>query len=214
MLKRIYLRFVFPALAAAALVAPLSIAQSSQSQDSQPQDSVAEAARRAREKNKAAAKPAKVITDDDVKPAAPEGSAANPAVGGFPSGPEAAKAQSGPGASGASGEDDQEKAKEIAALKEQIKQVQGDLEFLKRDMGLQQDTYYSNPDYVHDTAGKAKLDGMKQQVADKQEELNHLKDQLAELGGTLDNPAAAPAAPGGPAAPAPANPPTANPPSM
>jgi hypothetical protein len=188
-------------LAIAGFLANAAVAQSSQSQDSQSQDSqsVAEAARRAREnKKKAEAKPGKVFTDDDVKPAAPAGSAAAPAG-------TASSAETGPGrAAGTSGAgpEDEQKAKDIAALKEQIKQVQGDLDLLKREQALQRDTYYSNPDYVHDTAGKAKLDDIKQRVADKQGELDSLKDRLAELGGTMDTPAAAPGAPAAGSAPA------------
>jgi len=188
MLRCILLRLALPALAIAGLLAIPAMPQTSQSQDSQ---SVADAARRAREeKKKAAAKPAKVITEDDVKPAADtSGGAPANAAASSPSG--ASKA-----ASAAGGPEDAQKSKEIAALKEQIKQAQGDLDLLQREKALQQDTYYSNPDYVHDTAGKAKIDSMNQQVADKQEELDRLKAHLAELGGTMEN-SPAPAAPGG-----------------
>lgn len=188
MLRCILLRLALPALAIAGLLAIPAMPQTSQSQDSQ---SVADAARRAREeKKKAAAKPAKVITEDDVKPAADtSGGAPANAAASSPSG--ASKA-----ASAAGGPEDAQKSKEIAALKEQIKQAQGDLDLLQREKALQQDTYYSNPDYVHDTAGKAKIDSMNQQVADKQEELDRLKAHLAELGGTMENPPA-PAAPSG-----------------
>jgi chromosome segregation ATPase len=188
MSRRILLRLAFPTLTIAGFLANTVIAQSSPSQDSQ---SVADAARRAREeKKKAAAKPGKVFTDDDVKPAAPAGSAA--AAGPAASASDTARAQSSAGTSGAASPEDKKKSQEIAALKEQIKQAQNDLDLLKREQALQRDTYYSNPDFVHDTAGKAKLDDMKQQIADKQEALDRLKDHLAELGGTMNNPAATP----------------------
>jgi len=197
-----FLRFALATVAIAGFSAIPAMAQNDQSQDTQSQDaqSVADAARRAREnKKKVEAKPGKVFTDDDVKPAAT--STAAPAGAASP----ASAAQGQPGAPGA-GPEDEQKAKEIAALKEKIKQVQSDLDLLKRAQSLQQDTYYSNPDYVRDTAGKAKLDDIKQQVADKQGELDSLKDKLAELGGTMDNPAAAPGAPAAGSAP-PATPP-------
>jgi hypothetical protein len=57
---------------------------------------------------------------------------------------------------------------------------------------LQQDTYFSNPDYVHDTAGKAKLDAIKQQVTDKQQIVDRLKGRLAELQPSSAAPAATP----------------------
>ena len=162
-----------------------------QSQDSQ---SVADAARRAREQKKAEAKPSKVITDEDIKPVKPADSQAAQTpqtstswTGG--TGPAQVPTATAPATSA---DKDEKNAKGIAGLKEQIKQAQSDLDFLKRDQALQQDTYYSNPDYVHDTGGKAKLDAKKQQVSDKQEELEKLKARLTELGGTLDNPSANP----------------------
>jgi hypothetical protein len=68
---------------------------------------------------------------------------------------------------------------ELAALTEEVKQAQQALELVQRERALQQDTYYSNPDYVHDTAGKAKLDALQQQVNEKQEAFNALKARLA-----------------------------------
>ncbi len=188
MLRCIPLRFALPVVLAATLLPSVAFAQS---QDSQ---SVAEAARRAREQKKAPAKPAKVITDDtlDVKkgdvqsataeqlriPGSPETSA-QPAAG-------AANAQvdaSAPAASASQTPDakDQKNAKEIAKLKDQVKQAQGDLDLLQREQSLEQDNYYSNTDYARDTSGKAKLDTLKQQISDKQQELERLKTRLAEL---------------------------------
>ena len=69
----------------------------------------------------------------------------------------------------------------MADLKVKIKQAQGDLDLLQREQSLENDRYYSQTDYAHDTAGKAKLDDLKQQVTDKQQELERLKARLAEL---------------------------------
>lgn len=192
--SRIDLRLALATILAAGLSAPAVLAQSNDSQ------SVAEAARRAREQKKAATKAGKVFTDDDVKHA-PESEAAQAPGAAAPG-----LQSTGAGASGEPASKD-EKAKQIAALKEQIKQAQSDLSLIQREQALQQDTYYSNPDYIHDIAGKAKLDGIKQQVADKQEALDKLKTRLAELGGSVDNANAA-TAPGAttPGAPGAANP--------
>jgi exonuclease VII large subunit len=76
---------------------------------------------------------------------------------------------------------DQKDSKEVTALKAQIKQVQGDLDLLQRELSLENDRFYSNTDYAHDTAGKAILDELKRQVSDKQQELDLLKARLAEL---------------------------------
>jgi hypothetical protein len=162
----------------------LPAAAFAQSQDTQ---SVAEAARRAREQKKTPAKPAKVITEDDVKPAAQS----NPATPGSPDATaasatpasSAANAVSAPAASSAPAPDakDQKDSKELTELKAQIKQVQGDLDLLQREQSLENDRYYSNTDYAHDTVGKAILDELKRQVSDKQQELDGLKARLAEL---------------------------------
>jgi len=181
MSRRIPLRLALPVVLTAVLLPAAAFAQS---QDSQ---SVAEAARRAREQKKAQAKPAKVITEDDVKPAAQS----NPAT---PASPDAATAPGTPAqpasstastsaasSSPAPDAKDQKDSKEVIELKAQIKQVQGDFDLLEREQSLEQDKYYSNTDYVHDTAGKAKLEVLKRQVIDKQQELERLKARLAEL---------------------------------
>jgi hypothetical protein len=173
-------------------VALLPAAGFAQSQDTQ---SVAEAARRARAQKKNSEKPAKVITDDtlDVKkgdvqsaaaeqlriPGTPE-TPAQPAAG-------AANAQSGGAANppASSNASDDEKARAIlkqrVALKEKIKDAQSDLDLLQREFQLDQDTFYSSPDFANNPSGKAKLDAMKQQIADKQQELERLKAELAAL---------------------------------
>jgi len=189
MSRRILLRLALSALAAAGLLASTTITQA---QDSQ---SVAEAARRAREQKKAPAKPAKVFTDDDVKPAEPGGSKAASAPPTAPTSSNATDTQPPAGTSAATGPKNEKNAKEIAAVKELLKQMQSDLDLLQRDQTLKQDTYYSNPDYVHDTTGKSILDGLKQQIGDKQQELDQLKAKLAELGGTLDKAEATPPKP-------------------
>jgi len=181
MLRRIPLRLALPVVLSAPLHPAAAFAQS---QDTQ---SVAEAARRAREQKKAQAKPAKVITEDDVKPAAQS----NPATAASPDAatasgtpvPPASSAASASAASSSPAPDakDQKDSKEVTELKAQIKQAQGDLELLQREQSLEQDKYYSNTDYARDTAGKAKLDALKQQVSDKRQELERLKSRLAEL---------------------------------
>jgi hypothetical protein len=192
------LRLALSAILAGALL-PASVF--AQSQDSQ---SVAEAARRARAQKKTADKPAaKVIDDDtlvvkkgDVQSAAAEvpkmpGSADAPAQPA--SGDATASAPGSPNAS------DDEKArallKQRVALKEKIKDAQSDLDLLQREFQLDQDAFYSSPDYANNTSGKAKLDAMKQQIADKQQELDRLKSELAALPAAPETPATTPPKP-------------------
>jgi len=174
------LRVALPAVLAAALLPAAAFAQS---QDTQ---SVAEAARRARAQKKSE-KPPKVITDEtlDVKKGDVQSATAEQLR--IPGTPET-QAQSTPANAPSSAvqsekkaSEDEKLAKELAALKEQIKQAQGDLELLQREQSLEQDNHYSKTDYAQDTAGKAKLDALKQQISDKQQELERLKARLAEL---------------------------------
>jgi uncharacterized coiled-coil protein SlyX len=180
-------RLAFSVVLASAL---LSVTASAQSQDS-----IAEAARRTREKKKTAAKPAKVITDEtlDVKKGDVQSATAEQLR--IPGTPETqAPTKASPSAAGneTKAPEDEKLAKELAALKEQIKQAQSDLDLAQREQTLQQDTYFSNPDYVHDTAGKAKIDAIKQQVTDKQQIVDRLKGRLAELQPSSAAPAATP----------------------
>ena len=154
-----------------------------QSQDSQ---SVAEAARKAREKKKDATKPAKVITDEtlDVKKGDVQSAVAEePKIAGAPD----TKAQAvgtlnaNPSNAAAKDEKKEKLKKQLTDLKEQIKQSLMDLDLLQRENRLDQDAYYSQPNYRSDTAGKQKLDDEKQQISNKQDEVARLKAKLADL---------------------------------
>jgi hypothetical protein len=193
---------VFPA------ASPNRQTQDQQSSDAQSQ-SIADAARKSRQAAKNSSKPSKVITDDDldrenIKPGAQGLNVGAPAeLETQPPSPDAvadaAATLSTPPdpANAAAASDDPE----IARLKDTIADAEKDADFARRDMALQQDTFYSNPDYEHDTAGKAKLAGMQQQINDKQQEIDQLKMRLAKLeearkkkGGSA-KPAAGPHAP-------------------
>ncbi len=184
------LRLALPVVLSATLLPAVAFAQS---QDTQ---SVAEAARRARAQKKNSEKPTKVITDEnlnvkkgDVQSAAAEqlripGSPETPAqpVGGTANAP----AQS----SKTSSEDDARK--ERAALKEKIKEALSDLDLLQREYQLDQDSFYSSPDYAKNTSGKAKLDALKQQISDNRQELEQLKAKLAALPAAQESPETTP----------------------
>ena len=199
MSRRISLRLAIAALIATAVVPVYSRAQS---QDSQTQ-SVADAARRAREQKKAAEKqPSPVITNDTLKPSAPATTssseaapatapapAAQPTAAGSSNASDSSAAptpaeQPAPSSPATNADAKDQKAKdsaEVAAVKQQLAEAQKALDLLQRDTALQQDTYISNPDHAHDTAGKAKLDAMLQQIAGSQQAVDALKAQLAAL---------------------------------
>src|SRR5437899_2627650 len=172
MLRYITLRLTLPAVLSVTLLPAAAFAQS---QDSQ---SVAEAARKARAQKKNTEKAPKVITDEtlDVKKGDVQSATAEqPRMPGSPEAPAQPAAAAAPAAK------DQKESKEVADLKVKIKRAQDDLDLLQREQSLENDSYYSQTDYAHDTAGKAKLDDLKQQVTDKQQELERLKARLAEL---------------------------------
>jgi hypothetical protein len=170
-------------------------------QESQDAPSVAEAARRAREKKEAAAaKPANVITNDQIPSVSPTDASALNAPQGATAGGDAGadKAAAAPGAG------DEKKNAEIEALKKELKDKEEALNLLQRELSLDRDNFYSNPDYQRDPAGKQKLDDLQTTLNDKQNELNELKAKLTELAGadalktpakeeTPANPPAAPA---------------------
>ena len=162
------------------------------SQDSQQTESVADAARRAREakKNTAkvpAAKPSKVITDDDVtkSPNPTEGvNVGAPAkLETQPPSPASVAAVEAADQAAATGTESGKKPEdpEIAKAKEAVAAAEKDLDLLKRELALDQDTFYSNTDYAHDKAGQTKLANEQQAINNKQAELDGLKAKLQEL---------------------------------
>src|SRR5262249_7798840 len=50
-----------------------------------------------------------------------------------------------------------------------------------RQLTLDSEAFYSQTDFARDTSGQAKLDNQKQQIHDKQQEIDSLKSQLAAL---------------------------------
>ena len=169
-------------------------------QDSQTQQdqSIADAARRSREQKKYAKRQARVISNEDLdmeyfKPGqeglylgaparlnteAPRASAVAS---------EATDQSSGSANIEAQAKDDkasQEAAAEgaqIAKLKEQIAEAENQLKWQRRELALDQDSVYSNPNYTDYKTGKAKLDSEQQRINDKQQETEGLKAQLAAL---------------------------------
>jgi hypothetical protein len=175
---------LFAAMTVCPAAAPKVQSQDQQSSNTQTQ-SIADAARRSREKSKNATKPSKVITDDDldkgnIKPGA-QGLTldAQPKLETQPPSPEAvaeAAAASAPDpATVAAPSDDPE----ILRLKDAIADAEKDAELARRELALQQDTFFSNPDHDHDISGKAKLDALEQQINTKQQEIHRLKTLLA-----------------------------------
>jgi hypothetical protein len=179
MLHRISWRVVLPAALTATL---LSFPAPGQSQDQQT-PSVAEAARRAREQKKKSEKPARVISEDNLKPAPgptnPPDLQTAKAVAPVAAPPAAAAPAAEPTPN--EKKEAAANAAEAASMKTQLEELEKELDLLRRELPLERDNYYSKSDYGRDTAGKSKLDALQQQLTDKQQDVDALKTRLATL---------------------------------
>jgi len=186
------LRFGVPLMAVYAVL--FVYCGAAHAQDAQaPQDqSVADAARQARAaKKNAAAKPAKVISDDDIdnkniKPGAEGLNVGSPPTSdAVPPAPSAVAAVEAADAAAAAAEKNPPvtagESRAIARAKERVLEVQKELDLLQRGFALDSDSYYSKPGFQDDKDGKAKLEAEQQQIGDKQQELDRVKADLAEL---------------------------------
>ena len=170
-----------------------------QPQDSQtqPEQSVADAARRSREQKKDARKQSRVISNEDLdteyfKPgqeglylgvparSKTEALCASGAVTTEAADQAAPSANKEPPKDVDSGEVDAEDA-EIAKLKKEIVEAEENLKWQQRELALDQDTVYSNPNYTDLQTGKARLDSEQQRINERQYEIEGLKGHLAEL---------------------------------
>lgn len=170
---------------------------------SQQEQSVAEAARKAREQKKTAAKPSAVITNDTLQPATPatvqNATAATESMPGPKPAADAATDATGDAAANVaeptkelSEEDLAAKKAKIESLKKQIADKAHEADVQQRALALANESYYSRPDFSKDPDGKAKLDAMQSDVAQKKEELAQLKAKLKELAPDADLKPAAP----------------------
>jgi hypothetical protein len=187
-------------IAALLAIGALPSALRAQSQDNTA-SSVAEAARRAKEQKKNSAKDTHVITNDTIslRPASADTGAAPPAgtvitsaparsteaAAALPAAPakaaDSAASTSAPAQPALSAGEKKEQSAEATKAKEMLAQLQTELDVLKRELALDSDSYYSNPDYARDADGKAKLDELQKMIGDKQVSLEDLKKQVAEL---------------------------------
>jgi chromosome segregation ATPase len=97
-------------------------------------------------------------------------------------------------------EDAKRLAAEVAKAKEKLAELQKQEDLLERQLALDKDTVYSNPDSANDDAGKARLDAIQQQIDQKLQAVSDAKAHLAELQSKLDQvaPAEAPTQPAPP----------------
>jgi len=185
----------FPLLLAATSIFCLHLAAQEPSAPS-----VADAARRAREQKQNTAKPAKVITDDTLHPQAANSPDASPTSQPNPSAAPDANAMntaSAPAsqAEPASPQEAEEKKKALESLKSEIAAKQSEVDLSQREIALENDNYYSKPDFSNDKDGKAKLDRLQNDLNAKKDDLAKLKAKFSELGGVEEVKPPAPPAP-------------------
>ena len=187
MLKRKCLYRFVSFLIACGFLTGLSGAALAQSQDDSA-PSVAEAARRAREQKKAAAKPARSLTNDNLPEAPVSGAnAAEAQVNTAKAEANAAatsdanQAQTAPVSDEKIREKNAENAAALEHAKEELARAEHELDVTQRKAALDSDAYYSKPDFANDKDGKANLDAEAQQISDKKQALETLKARVAEL---------------------------------
>ena len=187
-----------PVLTALAFAMALSCVPTRAQDQSSTGDPVADAARKAREQKKAAQKPKKVFTDDDVKPAEPPPApaAASDAATASDEGklekPQStAQAQPKPEAENPNSE----KAwrKRFAEQHKKISDAELELDVLQREAQKADLQYYSDPQKAMQeqftrteiNEKNAKIEATKKRVADLKQQLSDMEDQLRASGGDV-----------------------------
>ena len=70
---------------------------------------------------------------------------------------------------------------EAAEIDVKIFEAEQRLELLERQFALDNESHYSKPNYVEDTAGKAQLDAEQRGIEEKRSEIALLRDELAAV---------------------------------
>lgn len=70
---------------------------------------------------------------------------------------------------------------DAARIQIQIDDLEQQLNLLQRQVAVDQDAYYSRPDFTEDTAGKAQLDAEQQQIQSLQSEIEQFRQRLSAL---------------------------------
>jgi hypothetical protein len=214
---------VFSSVVPLTLCLLLSCTAEAYAQDAQTQQgqSVADAARQSREQKKNAAKQARVISNEDLdleyfkrgqegfnfgppSKTTTEEPSVNAVAATEVTNPAAIPADKEAQPEDKSAQEAAAEDAKITKLKEKIKETEEKLKWQQREFALDQDTFYSNPNYTDLQTGKAKLDSEQQAINDRQQEIEGLKASLAELDERRKQIAPPPSTP--PATPAPSQP--------
>ena len=172
-----------------------TFAKQQQQSPTQPQtgDPVAEAARKAREQKKAAAKPKKVYTEDDIPSRGGQAASPAPATK-AETGSEATKGQTpnvqaapaGAEAEGADADKDKNDEakwrKKFRAQREKIAQAETELNILQREVEKSQVQFYADPQKAMQEQNSRKdINEKDAKIAAKKKEIENLKQQLEDM---------------------------------
>lgn len=180
------LSILFRAFVLAVLLGGVSFAASAQDQSGD----VAAAARKAREEQKAAPKPKKVLTNDDipasteVAPAADSTAKPGDAKPDAPKGKDKAEVKEDPNSEAAW-------RKRFQALRDKLSTDQRELDVMQRELEKDQVQYYSDPqkaltqqyDRSDINQKTAKIDDKKKEIDGLNQQISDLEDQLRQAGG-------------------------------
>lgn len=201
MLKRIIALLPAVLLAAVPGLSRQQNAQQQNSGQSQTGDALADAARKAREQQKEAPKPKKVFTNDDIAPARPAAASAQaqPQTGDKAAvQPQAAQSSkdgaAGSQDAGAPKEDPNGEAawrKRFGDQRAKIAKAQAELDVLQRELQRSQVQYYPDPQKAMEQQfsrkdiddKQAKIDAKKQEIAQLNQQLSDMEDELKKAGG-------------------------------
>jgi chromosome segregation ATPase len=188
---------LFRILTVLAFAASLAfISTPGRAQDQSTGDPVADAARKAREEKKAATKPKKVFTDDDVTPKPAEQPAPTAATGTESAEVATTKPAGTKAAAGQKEEDpnsEQAWRKRFAEQRRRISDAETELDVLQREASKADLQYYTDPQkamqeqFTRDEINKknAAIDAKKKDIADLKQQLSDLEDQLRAGGGDI-----------------------------
>jgi hypothetical protein len=179
------------------LAATLLLQAHPQEASAQTGDAVADAARKAREEKKSAAKPKKVFTDDDIAPRPAGKDAPQPASGAAPADAAQQPATQPEGDVAAAKAGDEHESDEIRwrkrfkAAHEKLAAAQKQLDVLQRDLNKSELQYYPDPQKAMKEQNSreainertAKIDAQKAEVARLKQGLSDLEDALRKSGG-------------------------------
>ena len=150
------------------------------------QETPAEAARKAREKKKNQPKAAKVFTDDDLTVVHGAVSVVGEAPAPAPTAEGSAEGDKKPAAEGkqepAKNNDEASWRKRFADARGKIRMVEKELDILQRELNLQSQQYYSDPNKaLREQHDRSDINNLRKAVEDKKAEVQKLRQSLSDL---------------------------------